>query len=97
MANFANHPLLNLEELAETRINITEGTVNIFNPTRLQFDVEKNLTDNEFCEEDAIVCSGNAIINFIVGGTISKLGIKKHKFIIHNAKKKQYELLKEDN
>ena len=95
MCNYAGKPLLNLSELSNTIINITEGTVNIFNIERLRFDINKNLSDNNFSEDDAIVCSGSVVVNFLTGNIISEIGIKKYKLIIHNAVKKCYEILKE--
>ena len=93
-ANYAGHDLLNLKDFEyDELINITEGSVNIFNIERLDYDISKSLLDNEFDPTtDCIICSGNVIINYRIGVILGKSSMNP-KVILYNSKRKIYQFL----
>src|SRR5690554_2202883 len=46
-------------------VPITKGTINIFNINQTISDVTKVLIEEDFCEEDMMLLTGNVIINVI--------------------------------
>ena len=90
ITNYSGHSHLNLAEFSSEILNITEGSVNIFDFERLEFDIKQFLFNNDFDENDFIVFSGNVVINFTVGQILAGMGIMTCPLLVYNPKQKKY-------
>ncbi len=90
VSNYAGHNIsdaFNYTNLPrEAQINITEGSVNIFNSSRLIYDIKLKLQESK--AEDYLLFSGNGFIFGLVLSTWLKKHGKVNLLLYHQGDKK---------
>ena len=76
VSNYAGHDISNAFNYTNlprnAQVNITEGSINIFNPSRLIFDIKLKLRDSK--PKDFLLFSGNGLIF----GLVLSIWLEKH-------------------
>jgi len=88
--NYLGHDISDAERFTdEPVIFLTEGSVNIFYPDRLAYDIAKKLHD--FQQDDYILISGSPVIAMIAMGVLKEtFKFKTINVLIYNVKKGEY-------
>lgn len=84
-----NENLQQLEQSGYQLVNLTEGSINIFDTDRLKYNIKTKLEESKVSSDDFLLLSGSPVINGIASVLIEKLTGKLNYFI-YGAKDKDY-------
>ena len=92
IANHGIHMNSNLQILEQDGyelINLTEGSINIFDTDRLKFNIKEKLKETNVSDRDYLLLSGSPVINGIASVLMFTM-TKKLNYYIYGAKDKDY-------